>query len=74
MRPGIFQARPLVVVTEESSPCALTTLRLIVPVGRATIGSFSGTSSQSSSCPRLARQASQSWRDSGVSRSSSLNP
>ena len=73
-RPGIFQASPLVVVTEEISPCALTTSRLIVPVGRATIGSSSGTLSQSSSGPRLARQASQSCRDSGVSRSSSLKP
>ena len=61
-------------VTEDSSPFAFTTSRLIVPVGRATIGSFSGTSSQSSSLLRLARHSSQAWRDCGVSRSSSLNP
>ena len=61
-------------VTELRSPAALTILRLIVPVGRTTIGVPSGTLSQSSSGPRLARQVSQSWRDSGVSRFSSWKP
>src|ERR1041385_5884338 len=46
-RPGIFQASPLVVVTDEISPLSLTRSRLIVPVGRAIIGAFSGTSVQS---------------------------
>src|SRR5262245_59416263 len=72
--PGSFQARPLVVVTDDTSPLAFTTSRLIVPVGRATMGVLGGTSSQSSSGLRLARHSSQSCRDSGVSRSSSLKP
>ena len=72
-RPGIFQARPLVVVTDERSPAALTTFKLMVPVGR-TMFSSSGTSSQSSSGPRFARQRSHRSREAGVIRSSSLNP
>ena len=43
-RPGIFQASPLVVVTDEMSPPGVTASQLIVPVGRTTIVSFSGTS------------------------------
>src|SRR6202795_1749237 len=73
-RPAILNARPLVVVTEEMSPAGFTMSRLIVPVGRTTIGVAGGTSSQSSLGLRLARHSSQAWRDSGVSRSSSLNP
>ena len=43
-RPGIFQARPEVVVTDEISPPGVTALQLIVPVGRTTMFSDSGTS------------------------------
>ena len=32
-RPGIFHARPAVVVTEERSPWGVTALQLMVPVG-----------------------------------------
>ena len=73
-RPGIFQLSPLVVVTDEMSPAGFTTFMLQVPVVLTTIRASGGTSSQLSSWPRLARHWSQIWRDSGVSRSSSLNP
>ena len=43
-RPGIFQASPLVVVTDEISPPGVTALQLIVPVGRTTMFSDSGKS------------------------------
>ena len=43
-RPGIFQASPLVVVTDEMSPCGVTALQLMVPVGRVDMCWASGTS------------------------------
>ena len=43
-RPGILNASPLVVVTDEMSPCGVTASQLIVPVGRTLMCSPSGTS------------------------------
>src|SRR5437773_3141891 len=73
-RPGILKASPLVVVTEEMSPWGVTASQLIVPVGRTTMCSASGTSRKSSSGFRLARQCSHTSRACSVSRSSSLKP
>ena len=43
-RPGTFHASPAVVVTDETSPLALTALQLMVPCGGVGKTSPSGTS------------------------------
>src|SRR5881394_2361718 len=73
-RPGILNARPAVVVIDEISLVGVTASQLIVPVGRATMFSDSGTSRKSSLGLRLARHASHFWRECSVRRSSSLKP
>src|SRR4051812_36539709 len=86
--PGSFQERPLVVVTDEISPRALTAFMLMVPVVNLTRSGSSaemlavggdaeaapGVSSQLSFGFKQAFQRSQSWRLFSVRRFCSLKP
>src|SRR5437868_12453023 len=83
--PGSFHERPLVVVTDEMSPRALTAFILMVPVVNFTCSGWSyvtlpagggvpGLSSQLSLGLRHAFQRSQSCRLFSVSRFCSLKP
>src|SRR5687768_18577604 len=56
-RPGIFHDSPLVVVTDEISPCGVTALQLIVPVLTVVSCSLSGTSMKLSLGFRLDRKS-----------------